>query len=39
MISIVTAIVWSGLGGQEVGNSLVDILYGFVNPSGMYESH
>jgi beta-glucosidase len=30
----VTAIVWSGLGGQEAGNSLTDILYGAVNPSG-----
>ncbi|KAI0348700.1 beta-glucosidase [Trametopsis cervina] len=30
----VTAIVWSGLPGQEAGNSLVDVLYGAYNPSG-----
>ncbi|EIN08281.1 glycoside hydrolase family 3 protein [Punctularia strigosozonata HHB-11173 SS5] len=30
----VTALVWSGLGGQEAGNSLVDVLYGAYNPSG-----
>jgi Glycosyl hydrolase family 3 C-terminal domain len=30
----VTAVVWAGLGGSETGNSLVDILYGDVNPSG-----
>lgn len=28
-----TALVWSGLPGQEAGNSLVDILYGAYNPS------
>ncbi|THH31988.1 hypothetical protein EUX98_g2192 [Antrodiella citrinella] len=28
----VTALVWSGLPGQEAGNSLVDILYGDYNP-------
>ncbi|CAA7266631.1 unnamed protein product [Cyclocybe aegerita] len=30
----VTAVVWSGLPGQEAGNSLTDILYGVYNPSG-----
>ncbi|KAA1468626.1 glycoside hydrolase family 3 protein [Dentipellis sp. KUC8613] len=30
----VTALVWSGLPGQEAGNSLVDVLYGTYNPSG-----
>ncbi|KIK70278.1 glycoside hydrolase family 3 protein [Collybiopsis luxurians FD-317 M1] len=30
----VTAVVWSGLPGQEAGNGLVDILYGAYNPSG-----
>ncbi|KAJ7793670.1 beta-glucosidase [Mycena olivaceomarginata] len=30
----VTAVVWSGLPGQEAGNGLVDVLYGAYNPSG-----
>ncbi|KAI0082198.1 glycoside hydrolase family 3 protein [Panus rudis PR-1116 ss-1] len=30
----VTGLVWSGLPGQEAGNSLVDVLYGTYNPSG-----
>ncbi|KAI0781584.1 glycoside hydrolase family 3 protein [Irpex lacteus] len=30
----ITALVWSGLPGQEAGNSLVDVLYGAYNPSG-----
>ncbi|KAI2468592.1 glycoside hydrolase family 3 protein [Annulohypoxylon bovei var. microspora] len=30
----ITAIVWAGLPGQESGRSLVDVLYGNVNPAG-----
>lgn len=33
-VSKVTAVVWAGLPGQEAGNSLVDVIYGAVNPSG-----
>ncbi|KAJ7367385.1 glycoside hydrolase family 3 protein [Mycena albidolilacea] len=30
----VTALVWSGLPGQEAGNSVTDVIYGAYNPSG-----
>ncbi|KAJ5364161.1 beta-glucosidase A [Penicillium cataractarum] len=30
----ITAIVWAGLPGQESGRSLVDVLYGRINPGG-----
>lgn len=30
----VKAVVWAGLGSQETGNALVDILYGETSPSG-----
>ena len=30
----VVAVVWAGLGGQESGNALVDVLYGSTAPNG-----
>ena len=30
----VTAVIWAGLEGTEVGNALVDVVYGEKNPSG-----
>lgn len=33
-LSNVVAVVWAGIPGQESGNGLVDVLYGFTSPSG-----
>lgn len=32
--SLVTAVIWAGLPGEQSGPSIADVLYGVVNPSG-----